>query len=43
MYTVDAREAVRLGEYAYAPVGGPEPPRSPQGAARPTGRKAAAA
>ena len=42
MYTVDAREAVRLGDYAYAPVGGPEPPRPPPGAARQS-RKAAAA
>ena len=36
MYTVDAREAVRLGDYAYAPVGvlnrrgrRREPPASP--------------
>jgi hypothetical protein len=41
MYAVDAREAVRLGDYAYAPVGGYDPPtpaRQPQ--AQP--RKAAA-
>ena len=27
MYTVDAREAVRLGDYALAPVGGYDPPQ----------------
>ena len=27
MYTVDAREAVGLGDYAYAPVGGYAPPK----------------
>jgi hypothetical protein len=32
MYAVDAREAVQLGDYAYAPVGGYDPPRSPRGA-----------
>jgi hypothetical protein len=26
MHAVDAREAVRLGDYAYAPVGGYDPP-----------------
>ena len=31
MYAVDAREAVRLGDYAYAPVGGYDPPRPPRG------------
>jgi hypothetical protein len=29
MYAVDAREAVRIGDYAYAPVGGYDPPRPP--------------
>jgi hypothetical protein len=27
MYAVDAKEAVRLGDYAYAPVGGYAPPQ----------------
>jgi hypothetical protein len=26
MWVVDAKEAVRLGDYAYAPVGGTDPP-----------------
>lgn len=26
MFAVDAKEAVRLGDYAYAPVGGYDPP-----------------
>ena len=30
MYAVDAREAVRRGDYAYAPVGGYDPPRPPR-------------
>ena len=42
MYAVDAREAVRLGDYAYAPVGGYDPPRPPRGAATEP-RKASAA
>jgi hypothetical protein len=29
MYAIDAREAVQLGDYAYAPVGGYDPPPSP--------------
>ena len=33
MYVVDAKEAVRLGDYATAPVGGYDPPQ-PAGAAR---------
>lgn len=33
MYAVDAREAVHLGDYAYAPVGGYDPPRPPRPAA----------
>ena len=28
MYMVDAREAVAMGDYAYAPVGGYDPPKS---------------
>ena len=31
MWQVDAREAVRLGDYAYAPVGGYDPPPAPVG------------
>ena len=42
MYAVDAREAVRLGDYAYAPVGGYDPPRPPRGSALQP-RKASAA
>jgi hypothetical protein len=26
MHAVDAKEAVRIGDYAYAPVGGYDPP-----------------
>jgi hypothetical protein len=41
MYPVDAKEAVRLGDYAYAPVGGYDPPTAKaQPEARP--RKAVA-
>jgi hypothetical protein len=29
MYTVDAKEAVRLGDYVAAPVGGYAPPQVP--------------
>jgi hypothetical protein len=32
MWAVDAREAVRIGDYAYAPVGGYDPPQ-PRGTA----------
>ena len=41
MWAVDAREAVRLGDYAYAPVGGYDPPR-PRRTAEPS-RPASAA
>jgi hypothetical protein len=30
MYAVDAQEAVRIGDYAYAPVGGYAPPPAQQ-------------
>lgn len=35
MYVVDAKEAVHLGDYIYAPVGGYDPPTPRQ---RPTER-----
>jgi hypothetical protein len=38
MWAVDAKEAVRLGDYAYAPVGGYDPPQPRQDTAVPVQR-----
>jgi hypothetical protein len=42
MWPVDAKEAVRLGDYAYAPVGGYDPPPAPVRQAAPRPGKAVA-
>ena len=41
MWKIDAREAVRLGDYAYAPVGGYDPPKAPVRQAEPRPEQAA--
>jgi hypothetical protein len=41
MWPVDAREAIRLGDYAYAPVGGYDPPTPPVRQAEPRPEQAA--
>jgi hypothetical protein len=38
MWPVDAREAIAIGDYAYAPVGGYDPPQPRKDTSVPVGR-----